>query len=97
MCSPVTSRGGPRRRKRVGALCPSKTAEHRFVSSTRNSLTTEALGRMVPASYFVKARGPPPRSSPLLPGESPSLSGSHGSRLAQGPVQKFPCLVSRGT
>ena len=54
-----------RERSRYRRFAPALRA-FGFASSSLNKCATEAAGRTFPASYFVKARGPPPRSSPGL-------------------------------
>ena len=74
-----------------------KRAQRGSHRETRSSLTTEALGLMVPASYFVKARGPPPSNSPASSWERPSRSRiartSSGSILVSDEFIKSTIMV----
>ena len=70
------TRSGPSRSTSSGrAFTPSKAAAAAGLPSKRRSrLETEAAGLMVPASYLVKALGPPPNSSPASAWDRPSAS-----------------------
>ena len=80
MCSPVTSNGPVPTVGAIGRDLPPRGPRPSprrtwimsgFASSNRSSATTEAAGFTVPASYFVKARGPPPNSLPASTCERP--------------------------
>ena len=93
MCSPDTSNGdvGPNRMGRDAR--PSRPATALGSASSRRSvLITAADGFTTPASYLVKARGPPPTSSPASSCERPRYSRM--ARISSGAISGLLFLIT---
>ena len=87
MSFPVTSNGEDALVVTGGILGPPKVAMAAgLASSTRSKLVTEAVGFMVPASYFVNALGPPPMISPASNWERPKRSRM--ARISSGVISE---------